>query len=80
LRTELKTRTDELTTKLKSNCEASFSELYIIYIHLKYLRFLVETVMRFGYGDNILPVIIAPNSGKEKRVIQALLKLFSEPS
>lgn len=65
---------------MKDECENQFSELYITYIHLKYLRFLVDSVMRFGIAEKTINLLIQPGQGKEKKVTQALLKIFSDPS
>ena len=45
---ELETKTQSLLTTLKQSCEQSYSDLFVTYLHLKHLRFVVESVMRFG--------------------------------
>jgi hypothetical protein len=48
-------------------------------MHLKHLRFVVESVMRFGQ-EKFLACILQPYQGKEKRIQQGLLKLFDDSS
>ena len=45
---ELETKTQSLLTTLKQSCEQSYSDLFVTFMHLKHLRFVVESVMRFG--------------------------------
>ena len=76
---ELETKTQSLLTTLKQSCEQSYSDLFVTYMHLKHLRFVVESVMRFGQ-EKFLACILQPYQGKEKRIQQGLLKLFDDSS
>jgi len=44
-------KSQSLTKTLRQSCEHSFSEIYILYMHLKNLKFVVELVMRYGNND-----------------------------
>ena len=37
-----------LIKTLRQSCETSFSEIYMLYIHLKHLKFVIDVTMRFG--------------------------------
>lgn len=79
-RLEISSKANTSTVTLKNSCEKAFSDLYIAYIHLKYLRFLVDIIMRFGVNENLFTCVIQPHPGKEKKITEGLLKLFSDPS
>lgn len=40
----------------------------------------VDTAMRFGPSEPMCSFILKPGAGKEKKVIQDLLKMFSDPN
>lgn len=79
-RVALKAQADQLSVILKQQCEKSFSDLYITYIHLKVLRLTVDVAMRFGITDPCCICLVKPQVGKEKKVQQLLLNLFTDPS
>lgn len=53
-RHEVEQKSLVLTKTLKQTCEQSFSEIFMIYIHLKHLKFVVDSVMRFGINEKYL--------------------------
>jgi len=57
-----------LTKTLRQSCETSFSEIYMLYIHLKHIKFLIDVTMRFGAKFQYLFCLIQPYAGKEKKV------------
>lgn len=83
---EEKSRQSELIEKiqvtesdLKKNCEIVYSALFESMMHLKVLRGHIECVLRWGLPPKYLLGIIKAPSGKEKKMIQNLIKLFSKP-
>lgn len=79
-RYELQQSADKTSVELKETCEKVFSDLYISYMHLKVLRFVVDSVMRFGQSHPLMTAVLKPNQGKEKKILQSLLKMFSDPA
>ena len=65
-------------TDLKKNCEIVYSALFECLMHLKILRAHVECVLRWGVPPKYFLSLIKATSGKEKKVIQNLIKLFSD--
>eukprot|EP01017_Pseudomicrothorax_dubius_P040877 TRINITY_DN647_c0_g1_i1.p1 TRINITY_DN647_c0_g1~~TRINITY_DN647_c0_g1_i1.p1 ORF type:complete len:383 (+),score=120.89 TRINITY_DN647_c0_g1_i1:137-1285(+) len=66
--------------KLEKVCQVCYSEAYTCFMHLKILKLLVDCAMRFGVNEPYLAVIIDVFPGKDKRIVQGLLKIFSDPS
>lgn len=79
-RVNLNTEAQKKTYDLKMECETQFSELYLTYVHLKVLRFNVDSALRFGTGEPTANLLIQPQATKEKKVIGVLLKMFGDPS
>ncbi|EGR27357.1 vacuolar ATP synthase subunit, putative [Ichthyophthirius multifiliis] len=78
-RTELQVKTKSLSSVLKQTCEKSFGGLYNTYIHLKYLRLVVDIATRFGIKNKFSTCLIEPSNGKEKQIQVRLMKLFGDP-
>jgi V-type H+-transporting ATPase subunit C len=83
---EEKGKLGELTEKiqvtesdLKKNCEIVYSALFESMMHLKVLRGHVESVLRWGVPPKYLLSIVKAQPGKEKKMIQNLIKLFANP-
>ncbi|EAR92037.2 vacuolar ATP synthase subunit C (macronuclear) [Tetrahymena thermophila SB210] len=77
-RTAFQTQANSQSGKLRQTCEKSFGNLYEVYIHLKFLRLVVEIAAKFGQKSNNTTCLIQPAPGKEKQVQQKLLKLFAD--
>lgn len=81
---EEKQKKDELADKiqvmesdLKKNCEIVYSALFESMMHLKVLRGHIESVLRWGVPPKYLLSIVRAAAGKEKKMIQNLIKLFT---
>mmetsp|Transcript_1095 Transcript_1095/g.973 ORF Transcript_1095/g.973 Transcript_1095/m.973 type:complete len:255 (-) Transcript_1095:335-1099(-) len=75
----LKTETDQMTKSILDLCKKYFSDLYSAYIHLKVLRLLIDSVLRFGVKEKIFTCCVRPNDGKDRKIHAALTKIFAEP-
>lgn len=72
------TQTDE--DALKTTCVQSFKEIYGTYIHLKVLKVVIDSHMRFGSSKDYLVYMISVYKGKEKKVHTSLINQFAEAS
>ncbi len=77
-RTELETKIQIVETDLKKNCEIVYSALFECLMHLKILRSHVECVLRWGVPPKYLVSLIKAPAGKEKKILQSLIKVFSD--
>jgi len=81
---EEKKKKEELNEKikiveadLKKNCEIVYSALFECLMHLKILRAHIECVLRWGLPPKYFLCVIKMGSGKEKKTIQNLIKVFA---
>eukprot|EP00744_Colponema_vietnamica_P001553 GILI01002560.1.p1 GENE.GILI01002560.1~~GILI01002560.1.p1 ORF type:complete len:415 (-),score=142.89 GILI01002560.1:423-1562(-) len=66
-------------TRLQRVCQASFSDAYIAYVHLKVIRTFVESVLRFGLPVNFVASLVKPHHRHEKKVRSILGQVFERP-
>ena len=64
-------------TAISKFCESQFGEAFVALTHIKAIRAFVESVLRYGLPPNFTAVILKPFRNKEKRVHEALGKLYS---
>jgi len=64
---------------LSRSCKVSFSELYIALVHLKAMRVFVESVLRYSLPPQFYCACITPEQGREKKVIDTMIKRFINP-
>mmetsp|Transcript_7401 Transcript_7401/g.13799 ORF Transcript_7401/g.13799 Transcript_7401/m.13799 type:complete len:386 (-) Transcript_7401:1636-2793(-) len=76
---ELEDTLAEETKSIKRQCKVSFSELYIALMHLKVLRVYVESVLRYSLPPNFLSFCVKPEPGREKRILDTLVRKFMRP-
>mmetsp|Transcript_7468 Transcript_7468/g.1003 ORF Transcript_7468/g.1003 Transcript_7468/m.1003 type:complete len:124 (+) Transcript_7468:808-1179(+) len=78
-RSKISDETKSSTEYLLSVCKSHYSAIYNAYIHLKYLRLIVDIASRFGKEEHVA-ALLQPAHGKEKKVISDLTKIFCEPN
>jgi len=79
-KTQLEQRMDFQRNNLGQRCYYAFSELFMALMHLKVMRTYIDAVLRFGIPPKFFLGIIEPNKGKDKNIIDAMIKQFAEPS
>jgi len=79
-RNVLKSETEQLTKSVLELCDRYYSDLFSAYVHLKVLRLLIDSVLRYGIKERIFTCIIKPYEGKEKKVHAGLTKIFADPN
>jgi V-type H+-transporting ATPase subunit C len=57
--------------------QASFSEAFRAWIHLKAIRIFVESVLRYGLPVNFQAFLLKVSAGKEKLLRSALGELYA---
>ncbi|BFZ57607.1 Vacuolar ATP synthase subunit C [Savitreella phatthalungensis] len=57
-------------------CSASFSDAFVLWIHVKALRTFVEAVLRYGLPPNFAAAVITPAKGKDKQLSKALAQKY----
>ena len=65
---------------LKKTCTESFKDIYSTYIHIKFLKVIIDSQMRFGSADDYLVFLIQGTKGKEKRIHSGIIDVFAEKS
>ncbi len=65
---------------ISSRCYYAFSELFVMLMHLKVIRAYVDGVLRFGIPPRFYLGLFEPCKGKEKPIIDALTREFSDES
>jgi V-type H+-transporting ATPase subunit C len=70
-RKALEEKAKTASNALAVTCEVSFSEMFTLNLHVKMLRCLIESVMRFGQ-DQVLYAVLTLKQGKEKDALKAL--------
>lgn len=61
-------------------CNATFSDIFNAWLHVKAMRLFVEAVLRYGLPIDFQCVLIKPKRGLEKRLREALSDLYSKLS
>jgi V-type H+-transporting ATPase subunit C len=77
---QLEQRLDFQKNNLGSRSYYAFSELYMALIHLKVMRVFIDGVLRFGIPPRFYIGTIFPQKGKDKNIVEALIKTFADPS
>ena len=49
-------------------------------MHLKVMRTYIDAVLRFGIPPKFFLGIIEPNKGRDKNIVDSMIKQFSDPS
>lgn len=65
---------------LKKTCTESFKDIYSTYIHVKFLKVIIDSQMRFGSPEDYTLMVIVVAKGKEKRVHSGVIDVFAEKS
>jgi V-type H+-transporting ATPase subunit C len=78
-KSELETALGQHTEGLRDQCKVSFSELFIGLMHLKAIRVYVESVLRYSLPPNFLSFCVKPEPGREKRILDSLIRRFLRP-
>ena len=76
-RTDLEKKVNNTKKTLSDICLTYFSEIYELYIHIKMLRLVIESMMRFGSEKTVI-YSIEPFQGKEKKVQDVLVEIFGD--
>ena len=78
-RNKLRRDFNDLQTQLSGQCKNVFSELFIAWTHLKAIRVYTESILRYSLPPQFLSVIVTPRDGKEKKIIDGLVRRFLKP-
>ena len=78
-RNKLRRDFNDLQTQLGGQCKNVFSELFIAWTHLKAIRVYTESILRYSLPPQFLSVIVTPRDGKEKKIIDGLVRRFLKP-
>jgi V-type H+-transporting ATPase subunit C len=65
---------------LKETCVNSFKDIYSTYTHVKFLKVIIDSQMRFGSSDDFVVLVVKINKGREKRIHSGLIGVFAEKS
>jgi V-type H+-transporting ATPase subunit C len=79
-RQKLATQATSDIDNLKKTCTESFKDIYSTFIHLKFLKVIIDSQMRFGSPDDYLVLLVAVNKGKDKRIHSGIIDVFAEKS
>lgn len=71
-------QTDE--EALSTTCSESFKDVYASYIHIKVLKVIIDSYVRFASHEDYLVAIISVQKGKERKLHQNLINQFSDAS
>ena len=63
---------------LRKTCVESFKDIYSTYIHIKFLKVVIDSQMRFGSAEDFLLLMIKVVKGKEKRVHKGIIEVFAD--
>lgn len=63
---------------LRKTCVESFKDIYSTYVHIKFLKVVIDSQMRFGSADDFLLLMIKVVKGKEKRVHKGIIEVFAD--
>lgn len=63
---------------LKLTCTESFKDIYSTYAHIKFLKVVIDSQMRFGSADDYVVLLVKITKGKEKKVHGGLIDVFAE--
>jgi len=61
-------------------CNATFSDIFSAWLHIKAMRIFVEAVLRYGLPIDFQCVLLKPRKGAEKRLREALSDLYAKLS
>ena len=78
-RNKLRKDFNELQIQLSGQCKNVFSELFIAWTHLKAIRVYTESILRYSLPPQFLSVIVTSRDGREKKIIDGLVKKFLRP-
>lgn len=65
---------------LKKTCTESFKDIYSTFTHIKFLKVIIDSQMRFGSPEDYLVLLISAAKGKEKRIHTGIIGVFAEKS
>jgi V-type H+-transporting ATPase subunit C len=65
---------------LKETCVNSFKDIYSTYTHVKFLKVVIDSQMRFGSADDFIVLVVKVNKSSEKRIHAGLIGGFAEKS
>jgi len=75
-----KKKMDAEKEKLRKNlirwCKTNFSEAFIGWIHLKAIRVVVESILRYGLPQHYQAMLLLPNKNRQTRLRKALQELY----
>jgi V-type H+-transporting ATPase subunit C len=70
---------DNQQLQLSGHCKSVFGELFISLIHLKAMRIYTESILRYSLPPQFFSFIVTPKEGKEKKILDSLIKKFIKP-
>jgi len=63
---------------LRDTCTSCFKEIYSVFIHIKVTKVVIDSMMRFSAPDRFKVHMVRANKGKEKKLCQNMVRIFSE--
>jgi len=65
---------------LKETCVNSFKDIYSTYAHVKFLKVVIDSQMRFGSAEDYQVLVVKVNKGREKRIHDGLIQTLADKS
>ena len=65
---------------LRKACVESFKDIYSAYVHLKFLKVVIDSQMRFGSSDDYILLLVKVGKGKEKRIHKGVIEVLADKS
>lgn len=63
---------------LRKTCLESFKDIFSTYAHLKFLKVVIDSQMRFGSPEDYVVLNVDVQKGKEKKVHKGIIECFAE--
>lgn len=63
---------------LRKTCLESFKDIFSTYAHLKFLKVVIDSQMRFGSPEDYIVLTVDVQKGKEKKVHKGIIECFAE--
>ncbi len=79
-RAKMASQTTNDVDNLRKTCIESFKDIYSTYAHIKFLKVVIDSQMRFGSADDFVVLTVKLSKGKEKRIHEGLIGVFADKS
>lgn len=79
-RTKMASQATSDVDSLKETCMNSFKDIYSTFAHIKFLKVVIDSQMRFGSSDDFIVLVVKVVKGREKKIHTGLIGAFAEKS